>query len=303
MRCILNVILYYEICFKLADKIMRLIEKTAAIVWAALWLWTMPATAAIQELQIDGDHGKLSAVLQTPDNIASYPLVILMHGFTANKNSPLLRQIAENLQQVGIASLSFDFNGHGQSEGKFQDMTIPNEINDARKVYEYVHLLPAVTSVSLLGHSQGGVVAGMLAGELGTDKIKSLVLMAPAAVLRDNVESGEMFGIKFSTFFLPPYIEIFGGYKVGRDYLKTARKLPIYETSSRYQGPVLIMHGTADNLVPYFYSERYHEIYQNSELVLLPDFDHGFTNNIATPTKIVTDFLVKQLTPQNIQHQ
>ncbi|MBP5352455.1 MAG: alpha/beta fold hydrolase [Alphaproteobacteria bacterium] len=276
---------------------MRTITKTATAVWAALWLWTMPATAAIQELQIDGDHGKLSAVLQTPDNIASYPLVILMHGFTANKNSPLLRQIAENLQQVGIASLSFDFNGHGQSEGKFQDMTIPNEINDARKVYEYVRLLSAVTSVSLLGHSQGGVVAGMLAGELGTDKIKSLVLLAPAAVLRDNMANGEMFGVKFTTFFLPPYIEIFGGYKVGRNYLKTARDLPIYETSAKYQGPVLIVHGTADNLVPYTYSERYHEIYHQSELRLLENFDHGFSANLAQTAGIVTDFLFNRLTP------
>ena len=58
--------------------------------------------------------------------------MILCHGFTANCNTELLTDIANDLQSDGIASLRFDFNGHGKSEGQFQDMTVLNEIQDLK---------------------------------------------------------------------------------------------------------------------------------------------------------------------------
>ena len=78
--------------------------------------------AKTKSFTIDGANGKLSAVLQYPD-ATEYPLVVIFHGFTAEKEMPLLKQIADNLEKKNIASIRFDFNGHGQSEGEFQDMT------------------------------------------------------------------------------------------------------------------------------------------------------------------------------------
>lgn len=50
-------------------------------------------------------------------------------------------------------------------------MTVANEIEDAKKVYEYARSLDFVSDIALLGHSQGGVVASMVAGELGAENI------------------------------------------------------------------------------------------------------------------------------------
>ena len=97
----------------------------------ALILTLIPLTAAAQskDVSIDGARGKLSATLQTPDGQAKFPLVILCHGFNADKNYPLLKILADELETRGIASIRFDFNGHGNSDGDFQDMTIVNEID------------------------------------------------------------------------------------------------------------------------------------------------------------------------------
>ena len=54
--------------------------------------------------------------------------------------------------------------------------------------------LPSVTHISILGYSQGGVVASMLSGELGAKNIKSVVLMAPAAPIKDDVSRGIFLG-------------------------------------------------------------------------------------------------------------
>ena len=248
-----------------------------------------------QDISIEGDHGKLAATLQTPAGQEKYPLVIIMHGFTGNKDEALLTTLADDLEKEGIASLRFDFNGHGKSEGRFQDMTVPNEIDDAKHVYEYVKGLPGVTSVSLAGHSQGGVVASMTAGMLGTDKVKSLALMAPAAVLREDAIRGQVFDKHYDPLNPPATIDIFKGLKLGAGYVKAARNLPIYETAAQYQGPAFMIHGTGDVVVPYTYSLRYQRIYFQGQVKLVEREDHGFSKDTKGATRAVTDFFCEQL--------
>ncbi|MBR1396256.1 MAG: alpha/beta hydrolase [Selenomonadaceae bacterium] len=274
-------------------------KRLFGLFFAAAMACPLTAAAQTQNLEIDGDHGKLSAVIQRPDNQTKYPMVMLLHGFTGNKEQDLLRTIANNLEAQGVASIRFDFNGHGASEGSFQDMTVLNEIEDAKKVYAYVSSLPEVTSVSIAGHSQGGVVTSMIAGQLGTDKVKAIALMAPAAVLREDAIRGNTQGAQYDPLNPPEYIELKrpgrDSVKIGRNYFLTARDLPIYEVSAAYQGPALMVHGTGDVIVPYTYSQRYAHIYINSEIILLPGFDHGFTQDVAKTAKIVSDYFVKQL--------
>ena len=251
--------------------------------------------AKSQDISIDGDHGKLSAVLQTPAGQTEYPLVIIMHGFTGNKEEALLITLADDLEKDGIASLRFDFNGHGQSEGQFEDMTVPNEIEDAKHVYEYASKLPGVTSISMAGHSQGGVVASMTAGILGTQKVKSIALMAPAAVLREDAIRGQIFDKHYDSLNPPATIEIFKGLKLGANYVKAARDLPIYETAAQYQGPAFMIHGTGDVVVPYTYSLRYQRIYFNGQVRLIPAEDHGFSKDTKGAAGAVAEFFHEQL--------
>ena len=263
----------------------------------ALIIFVLPLTvsAQSQNISIDGDHGKLSAVLQTPDAQKNYPLVIICHGFTGQKDSLLLTSLADELEARGIASIRFDFNGHGQSQGDFQKMTVLNEIEDAKKVFDYASKLPNVTSISIAGHSQGGVVASMVAGELGAKKIKAVVLLAPAAVLRDDSLRGNLFGTKYDALNPPEFVEIFGGHKVGRDYILTAQTLPIFETAEKFTGPALMIHGTGDVIVPYTYSLSYKKIFKHGEINLLEHVDHSFHGSESRAAKIAADFFAAHL--------
>ena len=245
---------------------------------------------------IDGDHGKLAAIVQKPalKQGEHCPMVVFCHGFGGRKEGPLFELVADSLQKHGIASIRFDFNGHGESEGKFQDMTVPNEIEDAKKVVAFVKRLPYVGKIALVGHSQGGVVASMTAGELNTD-ISAVVLMAPAAVLRDDAIRGSVFGKQFNPLDPPEFVELWPGQKLGAKYIKAAFSLPIYETAAHYQGPALIIHGNADRVVPYTYGERYHHLWKGSEYVLQEYFDHGFGQNVYRTTDYASDFLIRAL--------
>lgn len=252
-----------------------------------------------KNIKIQGDHGLLDAVIQTPrmNPDEKAPLAVICHGFTSNKDTPLIRAIADSLLDKGIASIRFDFNGHGKSEGRFEDMTVPNEIEDAKCVIAYALQLPWVSEVSLVGHSQGGVVASMTAGEL-QGGIHSLALCAPAAALRDDALQGQLQGASYDAGNIPETVQLPGrNLAVGRDYIKTAQTLPIYETAARYNGPVIIVHGTADRIVPYTYGERYKYIYGDKAcLVLLPGVDHSFTSDEsrARVASLVSEFILAE---------
>ena len=250
---------------------------------------------------IDGHHGRLKALIQKPElqQGEKCPMVIFCHGFSGTKDGPLFELVADTLQAHGIASIRFDFNGHGESEGEFKDMTVPNEIEDAKKVVEYVRDLRYVSTIAIGGHSQGGVVAAMTAGqlseELGEPAFKAVALMAPAAVLRDDAIRGSTMGKQYDPFDPGEYVELWGGLKLGGEYIRTSFSLPIYETAAKYQGPALIIHGNGDRVVPYTYGERFHQIWPKSELVIQEYFDHGFSQNVYRTTDIVADYLIKQL--------
>ena len=251
------------------------------------------------KLTLMGSKGKLAAEIQKPvlSSGEKVPIAIIMHGFTGNKEGRMLKLIADSLQNYGIASIRFDFNGHGQSEGRFEDMTVPNEIEDAKKVYEYVATLPYVDAsrIALVGHSQGGVVSAMTAGELGSPRVAAVALLAPAAVLRDDAIRGNTMGAKYNPLDPPDSVPLFGGHNLGASYIRTAFTLPIYETAARYTGPATIIHGTGDRVVPYTYGERFHEQWKNSEWHLLEYFDHGFTQNVYRVAELTSEFLTRTL--------
>lgn len=68
--------------------------------------------------------------------------------------------------------IRFDFDGHGKSDGNFSDMDVLRELLDAIEILKYVQKYSFITDIYVLGHSQGGVVGGMLAG-LYPDIIKN----------------------------------------------------------------------------------------------------------------------------------
>ncbi|MDV0430362.1 alpha/beta fold hydrolase [Lactiplantibacillus sp. DA1] len=231
------------------------------------------------DFKIKRDGLALQARLETPIT-PSTTLVILMHGFTADMGydtTQFVPQLAQALVTHGLAVLRFDFNGHSRSEGRFQDMTVVNEIADAKAVLDKALALH-YSRIVLAGHSQGGVVASMLAGYY-PDVIDQLVLMAPAATLKTDAQQGVLQGATYDPQHIPAYLNIRDDLKVGGFYLRTAQQLPIYEVAQQYAGPVTLIHGTADTVVSPRASEKYHEVYQHSQLHWVQDGDHRFSGD------------------------
>lgn len=247
-------------------------------------------------ITIDGGKGKLWAELYKPQLNPGQrcDLVVLCHGLNCDHDFELMQRIAIQLRSAGFATMMFDFNGHGKSDGRFSEMTIPNEIEDLEQVLAYAQDLRFVDDIALVGHSQGAIVAAMVAGKHPED-IKAVVLLAPASSVRDDIARGNLFGIDFNPLDPPDSLVLVNGIALGRRYLKTALYLPIFETSAKYLGNACIIHGNGDRLVPFTCGERFHQLWNGSEYYELEYYDHNFTNCIYRPVEITTEYLKKVL--------
>lgn len=249
-----------------------------------------------REVTIPGSVGKLAATLQVPEmkQGAKVPLVIIMHGLGSDKDNMLCAALADSLQESGIASLRFDFNSHGKSEGNIVDMDFNNLQADAEKVLNYARKLDFVSNISLAGHSMGGVIASMVAGREGADKIKSVVLFAPAVAIQDDAQRGEFSGFKFDPNNIPATFEVMG-HTMGGKWLKTAQTLNILETAKGYQGKLYVIHGTEDQFEPYVTSSLYLRDNPNGKIVLLKGFDHYFSQDVLLPVSVATKYFKEVL--------
>ena len=222
------------------------------------------------------------------------PLVLMLHGFGGRMDAVpggWMQEWSDALTAAGFATLRFDFNGHGDSEGSFREMTMYNEIEDAAAVLQYAGSLPDVAEICLLGHSQGGVVAGMLAGYFH-DQISKLVMLAPAASLKTDAQKGHCMRADYDAQHIPSFVNVDDVHEVGGLYFRMAQTLPLYEVTSQFKGDALAVLGGQDNVIAPESIRRYGETMPNCRVLEKATLDHGLGGAQRAETiREVVDFL------------
>lgn len=255
-----------------------------------------------REYKVFGPQGGLAMTVTLPKDFDEgtdrCPMVILMHGIFSSNNIVPIPALARSLSKEGIASISFDFGGHWKSEGQMHQMTVCKEIEDALAIWNYAKSLPYVTKIGLLGHSQGGVVASMTAGILSErgESPAALVLIAPGSVIQDACRKGKFFRAEFNPADPPEYVKCFGIMKLGREYILSTQELDIYGTACAYTGPVRLIHGNKDTIVPMSCSEKFLETYtQDAELIVVEGENHMITRKLRTVVSHAVSFFKSKL--------
>lgn len=247
------------------------------------------------EIKIKRDGLTLRGVLEGTPTLKNDSVAILMHGFQGNRGyepGKLLYDVSHKLNDAGLPTIRFDFAGCGKSDGDFADMTVLSEILDGMAIIDFVRTKVGAKKIYLVGHSQGGVVASMLAAYY-RDVIAKLVLLAPAATLKDDALAGECQGAKYDPNHVPLQVAVHGQ-NVNGQYFRTAQLLPIYETAQHFAGPALIIHGEDDQVVSPMAAKKYNVILQNSCLYLMAGEGHLLEGpKLSVILQTVVDFLAK----------
>jgi alpha-beta hydrolase superfamily lysophospholipase len=204
----------------------------------------------------EGQARRRIANIVTP-GAADRPGLIWLCGLKSEMTSTKASAVADWAAQQGLACTRFDYSGHGQSDGRFEDGTVTRWLEETRAVFTALTHGPQI----LVGSSMGGYMALLLLRALMTDapaesaRIKALVLIAPAWDMADlmwsNLPAAAKKDIEDKGVYLRPSRYGDGDYPITRAFLEDGRTHRIASAPFDPGRPVHIMHGLQDPDVPW----------------------------------------------------
>ena len=136
---------------------------------------------------------KMAGTLTIPAKDEKVPAVILISGSGAqDRNESLFGHhpfwvVADYLTRNGIAVLRVDDRGVGGSEGKTSESTSLDFAGDVLTSFGFLQSQPEIDSkmIGLIGHSEGGLIAPIVAGE--NNDVAFIVLLAGPALVGEQI--------------------------------------------------------------------------------------------------------------------
>ena len=245
----------------------------------------------MKEFFIDSDGTRLHAKLDRPEGAEKGPLCILIHGFTGHMEEDHIKAAQKAMNGAGVSVLRVEMYGHGGSDGEFKDHTLYKWVTNALAAVKYARSLDFVTDLYLSGHSQGGLLT-MLVGGRCPDDFKALLPLSPAWMIPEIAREGNVLGTSFDPKHIPDMITS-GSWELSGDYIRVAQTIHVEDEIERFEGPVLIIHGDADETVPFSYAEKAAKLYKNAELVPIHGDDHCFTKHLNEMADAVRAFFLR----------
>jgi hypothetical protein len=132
-----------------------------------------PEGVAEEPVEIQREKGKLRGVLWRPAQVTKAPLVVFIAGSgptdrdgngAIGLHTDCYRMLAEAMAKAGVATLRFDKRGVGASD-PFDEpsLTIEEYAGDVAEWLKWARSSGRFRKVTVLGHSQGGLIALVLA--------------------------------------------------------------------------------------------------------------------------------------------
>lgn len=228
-----------------------------------------------------GDDTRAIAVRLTPGMSSDEaPGVVWCGGFLSDMKGTKAQHLAQWGEATGRQVVRFDYSGHGESRGAFEDGTISRWAAEALAVFDAFTSGPQV----VVGSSMGGWVALLLARALAargeSARLRKLVLLAPAPdfteelmwkAMPDDVRAAILHDGKW----LRPS-EYGAAQPITRALIEDGRDNLVLGAPFAVGCPVRILQGIADADVPWRHALRLVTCLAEDDVVLtlIKDGDH-----------------------------
>ena len=268
-----------------------MIKALSVILLCLALLWTGCASAEENLTLKDGAGQDISAVIFLPEGQEPpYRTVICSHGFGGTMDygsKAYARFFAKN----GYAAVAFNFRPDGKMD--MSDSSVLTETATLNAVIDRISAREDVDAdhLFLFGESQGGFDSTHAA--FGRKDIRALVLLYPAFVLQydswsrhPEISGGASFD---PAFFDPASLDLdlitaeedkMGWFTFSRFYTLDSLSFNIYAEMRQMPLPVLIIHGTADQVVPIQYGRDAADPakgFPNARIIEIKGANHGFS--------------------------
>jgi len=207
----------------------------------------------------------------------SRPTTVWLGGFRSDMQSTKAERLAASAAAAGRGYLRFDYGGHGESGGRFEELTLSDWLEDALTVIEALTSGPVV----LVGSSMGGWLSLLASRRLPRGKLAGLVLIAPAvdfteALMWDAFPAEIREQIRRDGVWLRPSAYSAEPYPITRALIEDGRRHLLLGSTLRTGCPVQILQGMRDPDVPWQHALKLVEHLPSDPvtLTLVNDGDH-----------------------------
>jgi len=204
------------------------------------------------------------------------PRFVWLGGFKSDMAGTKAQALAEWARERRQGFVRFDYSGHGQSGGRFEDGTISAWLGDALAVIDQ----QTQGQIVLVGSSMGGWLS-LLAARARPQRVAALILIAPAADMTQRLmwagfdaatrHEIETTGRWSRTSAYDPE-----SYVITRALIEDGAKHLIMDAPIPFSGPVRILQGGQDPDVPEAHVRELAGLIKSPDLVfdLIADGDH-----------------------------
>lgn len=209
------------------------------------------------------------------------PGLVWLGGFRSDMGSTKAAALDRWAGETGRACLRFDYSGHGLSDGRFEDGTIGDWLDDSLAVIRHLTKGPQI----LVGSSMGGWLALLCARALAqageTQRLSGLVLIAPAvdfteALIFARLPEEARRQLETQGLWLRPSAYAPEPYPITRRLIEEGRNHLLFDAPIRTNCPVHILQGLRDEDVPPQHAQMLveHLAGDPTVLTLIKDGDH-----------------------------
>lgn len=229
-----------------------------------------------------GRAGNVKADDQTPP----YPGFVWLGGFKSDMAGTKAEAMVARAAQTGCASLRFDYSGHGEFGGQFEDGTISRWVDESLAVLRGHSNGPQI----LVGSSMGGWIALRLAQELKKagedDRLAGLLLIAPAPdftaeLMEPRFTTAQRCMMETQGYFDEPSDYSDEPNIITRALIEDGRDNLVLNSDLVLGVPVRILQGMQDPDVPHTHALRLVEALPHDDVVisLIRDGDHRLSRD------------------------
>ncbi|MHB1005968.1 MAG: alpha/beta hydrolase [Chloroflexota bacterium] len=239
---------------------------------------------AIERVLIHSNGLRLVGDLYLPLGQGPWPAVVICHGLGSHKERHA--EFAGHAASRGLAALTFDMRGHGESEGKLDGQTLA----DVEAALAFLKQRPEINpkAIAVRGSSLGGHYAIHAAAR--SLEFKAVVAICPAPEpmllegLRRAIDEGlDMPEVRVDLVSLPRYLR------------ESDLRRSVTQITPR---PLLIIHCTGDEVVPFDRSVELHKVAgEPKDLWLIPGGSHTTAQHDASTHARTVAWLLARLTP------
>ena len=220
------------------------------------------------------EHAGVRLAYERVDGAA--PTFVWFGGFKSDMAGTKAQRLAEWARDCGQGFVRFDYSGHGQSGGRFEDGCISRWLGDALAVLDGHSAGPLV----LVGSSMGGWLA-LLAAHARPERVKGLLLIAPAADFTERLMWPGFSQAQQRRLLETGRLELPSPYSpeptvITRTMIEDGRAWQIMHGPIAFSGPVEILAGGEDPDVPLNHVKALVEMLprETTKLHVIVDGDH-----------------------------